>query len=156
MRWIFRAAALIWIALPVAAFGAQCKVGDEWYDYSHPKCDGGSDSGQSQSDSPPTGGPEFVQWEIERHALVRGTDIDKTDDEITLVVAMNAAVNQRTARQVGEKFVRMYITFSDEETGDPGKKIGKTRFDYYVAIIDSQRNILHSAAKIAPALDLNW
>lgn len=149
---------LIGTALPHTAQAAQCKVDGEWYDYDSPECQqgrSGSDSAASDTPSAPDGIPAALR-EIQAYDLVEDAAASRDGDTVSLIVIANAAINEPYAHELGESFLRLYMTFAPDEPRSPGNPIGQTELDYLIQIRDRWGNILKTGAKVAPAQQITW
>lgn len=149
-------AATVLLITPSIALSAECKVGGEWFPYDSPECQGEPAEADTSPQVGSMGGAEVAQLEIEDRPLVRGSSIHRDEDTVTLVVEVNAAMNSRAARQLGEDFLRLFVTLDEQEPGSPGAEIGRTDFSYLIGVIDSQGNTLQQGAKVDFARQITW
>ena len=91
---------------------------------------------------------------IKQQPLVLDAAISQDGNTFSLVLVVNRATNQTGARQLGDNFVRMLKTFSDDD--NPGREIGQGKYDYLIGVYYSDRTQVALGAKAAGATRIRW
>lgn len=91
---------------------------------------------------------------IKQQPLVLDAAISQDGNTFSLVLVVNRATNQTGARQLGDNFVRMLKTFSDDD--NPGREIGRGKYDYLIGVYYSDRTQVALGAKAAGATRIRW
>ena len=91
---------------------------------------------------------------MEQELLVREAAIRQEGNEFSLVLIVNAAINEDHARQLGDNFVRMVKTFSDDDP--PGQTIGTGKYDYLIGIYTATEEQVALGAKSRISDRISW
>ena len=87
---------------------------------------------------------------IDAHVAQKTGDLRK----VTLAIIVRAGTSERRAKELGDNFVRLFKTLSDDDS--PGKEIGRGKYDYLVGIYDRRQNNIAMGAKIDIATSISW
>ena len=91
---------------------------------------------------------------IKQDTLVLDAAIAQQGNRFSLVLVVNRATNQFGARQLGERFVRMFKTFSDDT--NPGSQIGTGKYEYIIAVVYPDQTRVAVGAKASTAPGITW
>ena len=84
---------------------------------------------------------------------MRDAAIAKDGNKVSIALEMYAAINEDYAKQIGDNFVRQVKAMSDDE--NPGKAIGKGKYDYLNAIGYADQ-VLYRGAKARNSASITW
>ena len=102
------------------------------------------------------------EMEIERIVIsqmmeypqVRDCSVSRDRDNINLVVIVGAATNEATAKNLGDNFVRLYKSFSDDDP--PGRAIGPGKYNYLVGVYTPSEEKIALGAKSRTSDRITW
>ena len=93
--------------------------------------------------------------DIKMYDLIKDSHAEVKNDTITLVLVVNAAINEKTAKSYGDNFLRMTKSFCSDGPS-PSKIIGKSNYNYQIGIFNSAEKQLYYGAKSAGAESISW
>lgn len=91
---------------------------------------------------------------IKAEQLVVNAAITKRGNEVSMVLIVGYATNETYAKQLGERFVRMYKSFSADSS--PGKSVGDGRYDYLIGVYYPNEQRVAQGAKLSFAENITW
>ena len=91
---------------------------------------------------------------IKQEVLVLDAAIGQEGNRFSLALVVNQATNQFGARQLGERFVRMFKTFSDDT--NPGTQIGTGKYDYIITVVYPDQSRIAVGAKASSSTGIRW
>ena len=80
--------------------------------------------------------------------------ISQSGSDISLVLIVQARTSTSRARDLGENFVRMYKSLSDDDP--PGRSIGTGRYNYLIGVYYPNKKPVASGAKVSFADRISW
>ena len=80
--------------------------------------------------------------------------ITQEGDAIGLVLVVGYATNESYAKELGDRFIRLCKSLSDDEP--PGKAIGKGKYDYLIGIYYPNEKQIALGAKSRGADRISW
>ena len=96
----------------------------------------------------------MVTSSIEANLEVVDSAILRQGQQVSLVLIVRSATNTSRARHLGENFVRMYKSMSDDDT--PGSTIGRGKYDYIVGVYYPNKKPVATGAKASIADRMSW
>ena len=96
----------------------------------------------------------MVKSSIEANREVIDSAIRRQGQQVSLVLIVRSATNTARARQLGENFLRMYKSLSDDNP--PGQSIGRGKYDYIVGVYYPNKKPVAIGAKASIADRLSW
>jgi len=120
----------------------------------------GGDGGSDDEYSPPQSARTAIDVEttvisqITAYPEVLDAAINRQGDDVSLVIVVGAATNEATAKNLGENFVRLYKTFSDDDP--PGQTIGSGKYHYLVGVYTPTEKQIALGAKVSFADRITW
>ena len=91
---------------------------------------------------------------IKQETLVLDAAIAQRGNRFSLALVVNRATNQQRARQLGESFVRMLKSFSDDE--NPGRDIGPGKYDYIITVTYPDETVVAIGGKATISTRISW
>ena len=73
---------------------------------------------------------------------------------MNLVLVVGAATSEARAKQLGDNFVRMYKSLSDDDP--PGPTIGAGKYDYLIGVYTPSEKQIALGAKVSFADRITW
>ena len=92
--------------------------------------------------------------ELENQARVRDAAASLDGRKYTLVIVVDYATSESYAKQLGDNFVRLIKSFSDDDA--PGQSIGRGKYDYVVGVYYPNEERLVLGAKSRAADRISW
>ena len=92
--------------------------------------------------------------QIKIYPEVRDAAITREGNQVSLVLIVGAATSIARAQELGENFVRMYKTFSDDTA--PGSSIGTGKYDYVIGVYTPSEKTIVIGAKSRVASRISW
>ena len=86
--------------------------------------------------------------------MVRDAAMTQEGNRISLVLIVDYAIDPDYARQLGDNFVRLAKTFTDDDS--PGKAIGRGKYDYLIGIYYPNEKRIALGAKSRAADRISW
>ena len=80
--------------------------------------------------------------------------IVQEDQTISLVLLVGYATNTARAKELGDNFVRLYKSLSDDDA--PGKSIGRGKYDYLIGVYYPDEKQIVLGAKARSADRITW
>ena len=80
--------------------------------------------------------------------------ISQQGERVSLVLIVHPLTNESGARQLGDNFVRMFKSLSDDEA--PGRSIGTGKYDYLIGVYYPNENKVAQGAKSRVAQGVSW
>ena len=114
----------------------------------------GTGAGEPDSAPMPTDFKSLAVHEIKRSPRVRDASVALDGRTLSLVIIVEYATNESYAKQLGDNFVRLVKTFSDDDP--PGQKIGRGTYDYLVGVYYPNEKRLVLGAKSRAADHISW
>jgi hypothetical protein len=100
---------------------------------------------------------DFVVGGIEQQAGVVGVAVVQKDNDISLAIVVDYNVGKEQAKELGDNFVRLLVTFSRDYTNkSPGKEIGATKHNYLITVVYSNEEIVVQGAKVSVGTYIRW
>ena len=100
---------------------------------------------------------DLAVGEIEQQAGVVEAAIGQKDNDISLAIIVDYNVEKEQAKELGDNFVRLLITFSKDYTNNsPGKEIGVTKHHYLITVAYSNEEIVVQGAKASVGTYIRW
>ncbi len=96
----------------------------------------------------------MVKSSIEANREVIDSAIRRQGQQVSLVLIVRSATNTARARQLGENFLRMYKSLSDDNP--PGQSIGRGKYDYIVGVYYPNKKPVATGAKASIADRMSW
>ena len=91
---------------------------------------------------------------IKEYSEVLDAAVTQDGKKLSLVLIVNYATSEETAKQLGDNFVRMVKTFGPESA--PSKIIGKGMFDYLIGVYYPNEQLIVMGAKVDFADHITW
>ena len=91
---------------------------------------------------------------IKQEPLVLDAAIAQRGNRFSLALVVNRTTNQQRARELGESFVRMLKTFSDDE--NPGQDIGPGKYDYIITVTYPDETVVAVGGKATISTRISW
>ena len=92
--------------------------------------------------------------QIKIYPEVRDAAITREGNQVSLVLVVGSATSITRAKELGENFVRMYKTFSDDDA--PGSSIGTGKYDYVIGVYTPSEKPIVKGAKSRVASRISW
>ena len=80
--------------------------------------------------------------------------ISERGNQISLVLIVHPITNEVGARQLGDSFVRMFKSLSDDDS--PGSSIGKGKYDYLIGVYYPNEKRVAQGAKSRTSSRISW
>lgn len=96
---------------------------------------------------------EAIQ-QIEAYPMVRDAHVQQKGDQLTLAIVVDYATSKASAQQLGDNFVRLVKSLSDDTP--PGKHIGQGIYNYLVGVFYPNQKTLAMGAKDKHAVRISW
>ena len=96
----------------------------------------------------------IVSANIQLEPEVLDAAVSRQGSEVSLVLIVRSSTNQARGKQLGENFLRMYKSLSDDDS--PGRSIGKGKYDYLVGVYYPNETTLVQGAKVSFADRITW
>ena len=119
------------------------------------------------SDNEPTGGTAnqtstrgtglsdaAIVEQVKQYPEVRDASITRRGRQVGLVLIVGAATSEARARTLGENFVRLYKSHSDDSP--PGASIGTGKYDYVIGVYTPTEKQIALGAKVSFADRISW
>ena len=117
------------------------------------------------TETPPTSTPtptlqvseEVQQMAVDtigQYDLVREAAIKQEGTDLSLVITVDYATNEEYAKELGDNFVRLVKSFSQDES--PGQTIGSGIFGYLVGVYYPNGEQVALGAKVRSADRITW
>ena len=91
---------------------------------------------------------------IEEHKGVRDAAIEQEDEEVSLAIIVEYGTSKERAKELGENFVRLVKTFSQDV--NPEKEIGRGIYDYLIGVYYPNNKEIVMGAKASIARSITW
>ena len=91
---------------------------------------------------------------IKSYRMVQDAAVTQRGRQVSLVVVVGTATNEQHAREIGDNFVRMVKSFSDDTT--PSKEIGPGVYDYLIGVYYPGQQQVVMGAKARNARNIRW
>lgn len=92
--------------------------------------------------------------QIKTYPGVRDAAVTQEDGMLTLVIVADYAMNAETAKQNGERFVRLVKQFGPDD--NPTSEIGAGVYDYLIIVVTPAKKELARGAKVNIAKKITW
>ena len=92
--------------------------------------------------------------EMMAHPRVLDCAVSREGDDVSLVIIVGAATNEEIARNLGDNFVRLYKSFSDDDP--PGRTIGPGKYNYLVGVYTPAEEKIALGAKSRTSDRITW
>jgi len=100
---------------------------------------------------------DFAVGGIELQAGVVGAAVAQKDNDVSLAIVVDYNIGKEQAKEIGDNFVRLLITFSKDYTNNsPGKEIGVTKHHYLITVAYSKEKIVVQGAKASVGTYIRW
>ena len=96
----------------------------------------------------------MVISQMMEYPQVRDCSVSRDRDNVNLVVIVGAATNEATAKNLGDNFVRMYKSFSDDDP--PARSIGPGKYNYLIGVYTPTEEKIALGAKVKAAERITW
>lgn len=137
--WSMLAFALLFLTCTVCVIASVDDVGDT----------------STSSVQPGAGSLSTAVTSIQGYPEVIDAAAESRGGTISLVLVVGAATNEQRARQLGDNFVRMAKSFSDDDP--PGSRsIGTGKYDYLISVYTSTDQVLARGAKSRSSDRISW
>lgn len=93
---------------------------------------------------------------IKSYDLVKDAAVVQDGYTLSLVVVVNAATNEKTAKEMGDNFVRQVMVNAGELEKMPSKEIGQSNYDYMIAVVRPDESEVASGTKPRLAESIRW
>ena len=80
--------------------------------------------------------------------------ISERGNQISLVLIVHPITNEGGARQLGDSFVRMFKSLSDDDS--PGSSIGRGKYDYLIGVYYPNEKRVAQGAKSRTSSRISW
>ena len=80
--------------------------------------------------------------------------ISQQGERVSLVLIVDPLTNESGARQLGDNFVRMFKSLSDDEP--PGRSIGRGKYDYLIGVYYPNEKKVAQGAKSRASDRISW
>ena len=80
--------------------------------------------------------------------------ISQQGERVSLVLIVHPITNESRARQLGDNFVRLYKSLSDDEP--PGRSIGRGKYDYLIGVYYPNEKRVAQGAKSRSSGRISW
>ena len=80
--------------------------------------------------------------------------ISRQGNEVSMVIMVRSSTNKTRGKELGENFVRMYKSLSDDTA--PGRSVGKGKYDYLIGVYYPNEKPLVRGAKVSFADRISW
>ena len=91
---------------------------------------------------------------IKQYPGVLDAAISKRGNQVSLVLVVHSATNESNARQLGDNYVRMFKSLSDDDS--PGSSIGRGKYDYLIGVYYSNEKKVAQGAKSRASDRISW
>ena len=91
---------------------------------------------------------------IKSYDMVQDAAITQRGRQVSLAVVVGAATSEQHAREIGDNFVRMVKSFSDDTR--PSKEIGPGVYDYLIGVYYPGQQQVVMGAKARNARNIRW
>ena len=91
---------------------------------------------------------------IKGYPGVMDAAITKSGNQVSLVLVVDYSINNTVAKQLGENFVRLYKSMSNDDP--PGKSVGKGRYDYLIGVYYQNEKQIALGGKVSFAEHISW
>ena len=91
---------------------------------------------------------------IKGYSMVRDAAVTQKGRQVSLTVVVGAATSEQHAREIGDNFVRMVKSFSDDTR--PSKEIGPGLYDYLIGVYYPGQQQVVMGAKARNARNIRW
>jgi len=91
---------------------------------------------------------------IKNYDEVTDAAIVQDDKTLSLVLIVRYSTNKEKAKKLGENFIRMVKTFSDDN--NPGKEIGSGEYDYLITVAYPNQSVIAQGAKARISNHISW
>ena len=78
----------------------------------------------------------------------------KSGNSVSLVLIVRPSTSTTRAKQLGENFVRMYKSLSDDDP--PGRSIGRGKYDYIIGVYYPNERPVARGAKARSSTQISW
>ena len=95
----------------------------------------------------------MVISQMMEYPQVRDCSVSETGITSTFVI-VGAATNAATAKNLGDNFVRMYKSFSDDDP--PARSIGPGKYNYLIGVYTPTEEKIALGAKVKAAERITW
>ena len=96
----------------------------------------------------------MVTSSIEANREVADSAITRQGKQVKLVLVVRSATSKSRAQQLGENFVRMYKSMSDDQ--GPGQSVGRGKYDYIIGVYYPNEKPVAIGAKASIADRISW
>lgn len=93
---------------------------------------------------------------IRSYDLVKDAAVVQDGYMLSLVVVVNAAMNEKTAKEMGDNFVRQVMVNAGDLEEMPSKEIGQSNYDYMIAVVRPDESEIASGTKPRLAESIRW
>ena len=91
---------------------------------------------------------------VKQYPGVLDAAISQRGDQMSLVLIVHSATNESSARLLGDNFVRLYKSLSDDEP--PGSSIGRGKYDYLIGVYYPNEKKVAQGAKSRASDRISW
>ena len=91
---------------------------------------------------------------IKDYPLVRDAAIIQDGRKLSLVIIVSYATSEEHAKELGDNFVRLVKTFSEDEP--PKKEIGEGIYDYLIGVYYPNEEEVALGAKVSFSPHITW
>ena len=91
----------------------------------------------------------IVSENIQIEPEVLDAAVSHQGSQVSLVLIVRSSTNQSRGKQLGEQFLRMYKSLSDDDS--PGRSIGKGKYDYIVGVYyPNEKPLVQGQRSVSP------
>ena len=80
--------------------------------------------------------------------------INERGNQVSLVLIVHPLTNESRGKELGDNFVRMFKSFSDDEA--PGSSIGTGKYDYLIGVYYPNKKKVAQGTKSRVAQRISW
>lgn len=91
---------------------------------------------------------------IKDYPRVRDAAVVQDGSDLTLAIIVDYATSEEYAKELGDNFVRLVKTFSEDES--PHKRIGKGIYNYLVGVYYPNEELVVMGAKSSTSDHITW
>jgi hypothetical protein len=93
---------------------------------------------------------------IKSYDLVKDAAVVQEGYTLSLIVIVSPAMNEKTAKEMGDNFVRQVMVNAGDLEKMPSKKIGQSNYDYMIAVVRPDESEVVSGTKPRLAESIRW
>lgn len=92
--------------------------------------------------------------EIKDRSMVRDAAYSRKNDTYNLAIIVDYAISEEYAKRLGDNFVRLIKSMSDDES--PGKEIGSGKYNYLIGVYFPNEKEVVMGAKANASKKIIW